>query len=513
MANNIIVPFTLQNTYCIYIKYNDRTFTENEHLINTYHLVNSDAVSIMYHKQLSLYAGTIDSRMINNVSYSVTITTSGAMEIRKGNNVYTMTPSVNTDDRITFMVIMEDQIGQIFPIYWSTRSSMAWGIHIDIEPSNIAFGLGHRDTSDVQQIDAVFHTWVSDYFKKIITDVDPYSGGGPSTISPKPPTGTYTNVSDPIDFPQPPTLGALSSKFITVYSPTPAELQSFASYLWTGAFNPANFKKLMADPFQALIGLSILPIQPQKEMTPHTLAFGNISTGISMYRCVNHYEIFDCGSINVEEYWGSYLDYDPYTKISIYLPYIGTEQLSADDVMGKTISVKYMIDIITGACVASIKAGNSVLYQYAGSCVSSIPITGNDWNAVISGTIQSLISTAGVIAAGVAGSPVASGAAVGLMASSASNAMEMKTNIKRSGTIAGCSGFLSVQTPYLIITRPRQAVPDKQNTYTGYPSFITQDLSTCSGFTIVDHIHLDNIPATSDEIAEIETLLKSGVIF
>ena len=89
----------------------------------------------------------------------------------------------------------------------------------------------------------------------------------------------------------------------------------------------------------------------------------------------------------------------------------------------------------------------------------------------------------------------------------------MKPNFEKSGSMGGMGGMLAVQTPYLILTRPKQALPERQNTFTGYPSFITMSLKDCTGYTEIDSIHLENIPATESELSEIESLLKGGVIF
>lgn len=89
----------------------------------------------------------------------------------------------------------------------------------------------------------------------------------------------------------------------------------------------------------------------------------------------------------------------------------------------------------------------------------------------------------------------------------------MKPQIEKSGSISGSAGVLNMQTPYLILIRPRQALPNKQNGFIGYPSLITVQLTELSGYTEVQSIHLENIPATQEELAEIESLLKGGVIF
>ena len=77
--------------------------------------------------------------------------------------------------------------------------------------------------------------------------------------------------------------------------------------------------------------------------------------------------------------------------------------------------------------------------------------------------------------------------------------------------MGGMGGMLGVKTPYIILTRPRQALPANQNTFTGYPSYITTLLGDCTGFTVVQDVHLEGLTATEAEKAEINRLLGEGV--
>ena len=233
---------------------------------------------------------------------------------------------------------------------------------------------------------------------------------------------------------------------------------------------------------------------------------GNIPTGVSMNKAGAQYVSVDCGTLNVNEYWGAYLDYDPFTKAEIYLPYIGSHPLAVDDIMGKAVHVVYHVDILSGACCAFVKCGSSVLYSFVGQCAASIPITGNDWTNVINGVMSIAASIGTMVATGGAAAPMAASA----IASTAVNSM--KPNVEKSGSMSGTGGMLGVQTPYLILTRPNQAVPKRQNEFIGYPSFITRKLSSLSGYTEIENIHLNGIPATEQELSEIESLLKGGVI-
>ena len=71
--------------------------------------------------------------------------------------------------------------------------------------------------------------------------------------------------------------------------------------------------------------------------------------------------------------------------------------------------------------------------------------------------------------------------------------------------------MMAVQVPYIIVTRPKQALPSGQNAMEGYPSYITRELGSLSGYTEVADIHLTGIPCTQQELDEIERLLGEGV--
>lgn len=347
-------------------------------------------------------------------------------------------------------------------------------------------------------------------FSASLSDVDdekpdPYAPGG--STEPGGGQGNFDDTGDDIDIPTLPTLDATDTGFITLFNPTLSQLQNLANYMWSNLFDIDTFKKIFADPMDCILGLSIVPVSVPNGTTKE-VTVGNIPTGVHMTVAAQQYIEVDCGSINVQEHWGGYLDYDPYTKAEIYLPYIGTHPVAVDDIMGKTVTVKYHVDILSGSCTAFVKCGGSVLYEFIGQCTSSIPITGNDWTNVINGALTISSAIGSMIATGGLSAPITAND----VTSFASTAMSMKPSVEKSGSMSGTGGMLGVQTPYLILTRPRQALPSFQNSYTGYPSYITENLGSLSGYTEVDSVHLHNIPCTSDELAEIEALLKGGVL-
>ena len=337
---------------------------------------------------------------------------------------------------------------------------------------------------------------------------DPNDQGG--TSGPGGGTGTFDGTSDPIDFQGLPTLSAVQAGFVTIYNPTITQMQQLANYMWTSDFID-NIKKLFGDPMDAILGLSIVPLAiPQG--ASQEVKVGFVGTGVTMTLASTQYVTVDCGSLNIQEFWGSALDYSPYTKCQIYLPYIGVREINTDDIMGKTIHVVYNCDILSGAVTAQIKCGNAVLYQFSGSIASAMPITGRDFAQVISATISAIGTVGALVATGGASAPITAAMAVSGVMSTANNVMGAKPRIEHSGSMGSTAGLMGQQKPYLIVERPRQALPEKYKSYRGYPSNIYFALSALKGFTQIEDIHLENIPATDAELDEIETLLKDGVI-
>lgn len=325
-----------------------------------------------------------------------------------------------------------------------------------------------------------------------------YTGGG---------MGGYDKRSDPVDFPNLPTGGALSSGAVKAYHVSETNLIKFFTDLWsTNVFDVATFQKLVSEPLEALISLHCIPFLPSIGASSH-IHLGNFdfNNELSAPIITNQYKTVKCGSVTVPYYWGSFLDADPYTKVEIYLPFIGIKTLDADDVIGLTLEVRYNIDVLTGDLSANIKCGQSVLYKFQGNCKAKIPVTSMK-NDIIERINTAVMAVGGSLTGGAAG--IASA-----ITASAVSVTLAKTHINRSGDLSGAVGMLDEFTPYLIIHRPIQSLPDSYARDKGRPSNITATLSSLAGYTEVEYIHLTGISgATEEELIEIETLLKNGVI-
>lgn len=296
-----------------------------------------------------------------------------------------------------------------------------------------------------------------------------------------------------------------ASSLWAVYHPSQAQLNAFGAWLWSSDF-VEQLKRLFNDPMQAIIGVHKV-FAPIPTGGSQNIKCGYLDSGVSSPIVSNQYTTVDCGSVSLPEYYGNVFDYDPHTKVSIYLPFIGVVPLKVSEVMRSTISVTYGVDVITGACLAKVSVsrdgGGGILYSYGGSCACHYPISSGSYAGIISGIVTSAIGIAGGVATG---NPLATigGAMAGLR--------QAHTEVQRSGGFTGCAGAMGPKKPYLIIDRPQTRLAKNFPAYDGKPSNSTQFIGDCSGFIRAQEVHFSAPGAFDDEAKEVESLLKAGVL-
>lgn len=415
---------------------------------------------------------------------------------------------------------------------------------------------------------------ITELFRAIVTFAqvrftDPYAEGGHSEEGGG--GGTFDLESDVVGVPSLPTISFAATGFTRIYNPTLSELNSLANYLWTDTtfldtvIN--HLKQLLENPMDAIISLALLPC-PIPNGSPEAVKVMFINTGVTMSPATTQFVDVDCGTYTLQEFYGSALDYNPYTKVHCYLPYIGQVTLDTDEVMGRTIHVRYRIDIVTGMCAALISVNQTgeldetVMYQFSGHCSINMPINSADFSGYIGAAMTAGKMVAGVVAGASGNIPLAAeligapaphsstsettektternpktgrqitpgtstrtttrstpGASFGEMsrkaaANTVGAVMGSKLTVEHAGGFTGNSGYLAVRRPYLIIERPRMCNPEEYGRYNGRPSMIYMNLGECEGYTEVQSIQFENIPATNPELAELSELLKSGVLF
>ena len=326
----------------------------------------------------------------------------------------------------------------------------------------------------------------------------PFGIGNNGQSSSKGGQGDMVDESTPIPIDEPRTL--FVGNLFRVYNMTVTALSELSNFLLAPTFT-ASVSKLFNDPMDYLTSLVAIPFSAFGG-NDEPITIGSVSSTITAKRLNNFIADLDCGEINFIEYFQTFMDYSPYTRVTIYLPMIGYVNINVDAFQNDKLALKYRIDVLTGQCVAFLSNSKGLVASYNGNCAYHIPLRSRDYSQMISGIANTAAST---IIGGVS-APSFNGALNG--------ALNFKPagSVTTAGSFSGNCGVLTNKKPYIIIERPSISIPRSYPHNIGYKSEITSKLSDLHGFTTVKAIHLDNVIATAGEKDELENLLISGVV-
>ena len=323
--------------------------------------------------------------------------------------------------------------------------------------------------------------------------------------------GEMTDTTEPIEIDSKPLL--TTGEFLRVYKLTAANLTALRDKLISAGFLDNLIAKLRTDAMDYIVGLNAIPYA-STSVADSTIKIANLDTEIAASYLTWYIEDFDFGEIELKEYFQTFMDYSPYTKLSVFVPFCGIVPLNVDQFMNDKIKMKCRIDLLTGQFVVFISNSVGIVTTVSGNCAYQLPIRANDYNRLVTsglGLLGGIVGTAGALATG--NIPLAVGAGIGTVGGLVATSQAMtKPDVTSKGSLGGNYGLLGNRTPYLIIQRPTISVPKDYGKTLGYMSRITAKLGDLTGYTVVEEIHLEHISATDDEKRLIENALKSGVI-
>ena len=205
---------------------------------------------------------------------------------------------------------------------------------------------------------------------------------------------------------------------------------------------------------------------------------------------------------------GAFLDYDPYTTISLYIPFIGIVPLQTNMVMGRQIRLYSAVDIYAGTIhynvyVSTPKKEWSLIGTYEGKCGVEIPLTLDDSLGNATNILQNVAgATVGLCTGN-----------FGALATFGNSVFSQPIN-QVSGISTNTSYYNPNQCAIIMQTTPA-AIPDNFGSTVGYLYRQSAKLGSLTGFTTCMNPRIgnfsDNTP-TETERAEIYSLLESGVI-
>ena len=359
--------------------------------------------------------------------------------------------------------------------------------------------------------------------------------------------GSFDDSSDSFGLPGLPSLGVSEVGFINVYNPSKGQLQGFADELFPDfelpepstkegleaiADNLAKTFSVLGDFAESYINAGLVNyvidchIVP---VAPATSGTAKIKVGFKTFeytpaKVTSDYVAFDCGSLEIAEYYQNFLDYEG-TRAKLYLPFVGFVDVKPEWFQSGKLGVTYHFNIIDGSCIAFViatssksKLTNTVVATFGGNCCVHMPITGVNYSSMISGVVGGAVGIAsnasnmiktnqqdkGTLMTNIEG-------AAGI-ASNLADAVGSKPSIEQSNGYNAGMSFMCYRRPYLLIERPVASFSKNYPRERGLPLNVTKKLSTVSGFTTCEAPVLDGLRALDEEKEMIRAALAGGII-
>lgn len=323
---------------------------------------------------------------------------------------------------------------------------------------------------------------------------------------------TYT---DKIDMNKP-TL-TTTGIFNRTFAMTSSSIKSLSNYLWNSdesIFNEIvkGLSLMGGNPIDGLIDLRLYPFSVVNKTSggaSKSIVVGRTDTKVNGIEINDYNAVLELGSCTFFPYFGNFLDYEPFTSASLYIPYVGIVPISTADFMGQTISCKMVVDITTGSCTAIVFANDIPIIYKNGNIGVEIPMTGSNSSEYASRIMGGLTSGAADIALGAASKSV--GQVVSGVGSIVDSALSVNnTMYNTAGSSSPACGLWQPQNCYFIIQRPVPIVPENYGHTVGYACNYQAKISECSGYTQTYNVDVSSINAPEYEKNAIAGILNSG---
>lgn len=291
------------------------------------------------------------------------------------------------------------------------------------------------------------------------------------------------------------------SLLTSTYAMTEENLKLLGKKLWDNSFLE-NISMINNSPIENILAVKSFPF-PISGGTSKNVILGNVNMEITGNELPSSFiPRKTIGTFKVDKKFSGVLEWLNYhTQVICYLPYIGFIELNIKEIIDKTITLKYIYDVITGVCTACFYAGDIEICKYSGTIAIDIPITASNRAQVEAGYIMSALSAVGSLAMlnfmGVAGS--------------AFGALMNQNHFTTKGSPSPSCDAFDEQKAFIIIDYPVYYEPTNYAHDYGYPCNLSMKLGNCKGFTKCANVDVDGLSCTEEERAELKRLLEGGV--
>lgn len=318
---------------------------------------------------------------------------------------------------------------------------------------------------------------------------------------------------------------ALNSGSTTYYYMNASALNSFIRWFWndTGDLESIlnNYiSNMYGDLKECISGVYHFPC-PLSALCSATgnkeIVIGRYQTGLTADFLKTPPKNILLGSVNLNaDEWkltNSFLDYDGYTTISMYLPYLGVVDLPTKTVQKTKLSVYYAVDVPSMQLKYTIKSNGLIVHEQVVQFGDDVPISLSSGLQNVTNTVSAVTGMAADVALlGTMGG--GKKAIASTLIHTVADAHTTTDGITVKGNSSGVMGKWGSLKCALIVTKPISKRPSNYAKIKGNLICDTYKLSSLTGLTICENprITFTNTKPTEKEIEEIYSYLEKGVI-
>ena len=223
------------------------------------------------------------------------------------------------------------------------------------------------------------------------------------------------------------------------------------------------------------------------------------------------------GEFNIPRLSGTFLDYSPYTKYELLLPFAPTPVTLPDWCVNKTVRAIFLYDIYTTSCQYVIECNGERICSVSGIFGVDRPISAQNVALKDASRLSAQVATASSVLGGVMSAStgniggIMSGAIGGVSALS-QMIMSGKQNYMYTVGANGDSSSVGLcHAVHLKITRTLSAEDNNFNHVYGRPLCKYKKLSAVTGYTKCDNVNTTGLTCSESEKQRIKQLLESGI--
>ena len=223
------------------------------------------------------------------------------------------------------------------------------------------------------------------------------------------------------------------------------------------------------------------------------------------------------GEFNIPRLSNTFLDYSPYTKYELLLPFAPTPVTLPDWCVNKTVSAIFLYDIYTTACQYVIECNGERICSVSGIFGVDRPISAQNVALKDASRLSAQVATASSVLGGVMSSAsgniggIVSGAIGGVSALS-QMIMSGKQNYMYTVGANGDSSSVGLcHAVHLKITRTLSAEDSNFTHVYGRPLCKYKKLSSVNGYTKCDNVNTTGLTCSEIEKQRIKQLLETGI--